>query len=140
MRCIYNSCKNNNKKSSCIGEKTQKVKFFRLPKDETRCTQWLEASGRGDLLKPNFDFRHSYETLRICSDHFDSDMYNNPFEKTKLLCSAVPKTFVSSSVSTNLFSNLQHRLDPEQNQGSSLNHMGVLEDIITFIRCKIKNN
>lgn len=54
-----------------------------------RCTRWVQACGREELLNviPICNF---YEKFRVCSMHFENCMYNNPFEKSRLLPNAVP--------------------------------------------------
>lgn len=58
---------------------------------------WIRASGREDLAV------HSSETLhknyRICSEHFEEDMFFNE-EKLRLLPLSVPKQYCHMNISS----------------------------------------
>ncbi|KAG5897421.1 hypothetical protein JTB14_032113 [Gonioctena quinquepunctata] len=86
VRCIARNCD-----SSTIS-KTEFLKFHRFPKDETMCKIWIGACGREELLETKLigDF---YKNYRVCSKHFENEMYNNPFEKSRLLPNAEPTKF-----------------------------------------------
>ncbi|CAH1991870.1 unnamed protein product [Acanthoscelides obtectus] len=57
-KCIYKNCKNKYYKVAGKG-----IRFFRVPKEDARCRQWLKACGRVDLIKETL--RHPKRTRRI---------------------------------------------------------------------------
>ncbi|GAB6025157.1 hypothetical protein CHUAL_014016 [Chamberlinius hualienensis] len=66
------------------------LSFFRFPKDEERCKQWVINSHRTDLLDK--DAEYLFRNVRLCSLHFTDEMFSNE-EKNRLRNIAVPTIF-----------------------------------------------
>lgn len=51
---------------------------------------WIKNSGREDIVRK--DSNYCYDNYRLCSDHFESQMFSN-VQRSKLLPIAVPTVF-----------------------------------------------
>ncbi|KAF5293688.1 hypothetical protein FQA39_LY03173 [Lamprigera yunnana] len=67
------------------------LSFFRFPKDENRCVAWLQAAldftGRPHL--PKYTTHYCYNNLRVCSKHFEEQMFAG-FSRSRLNLYAIP--------------------------------------------------
>ncbi|XP_066955579.1 uncharacterized protein [Macrobrachium rosenbergii] len=67
------------------------LSFFRFPKDEDRCRQWIVKCCRPDLEVKST--KYLYNNCRICSEHFEDSQFMNAILKSKLLRNASPTLF-----------------------------------------------
>ncbi|XP_022920991.2 uncharacterized protein [Onthophagus taurus] len=74
----------------CRSKAGKTLSFFRVPKNQERATQWLEACDRLDLQSKSVE--HLYKNFSVCSLHFTENMYSGPYTK-RLLPTAVPTKF-----------------------------------------------
>ncbi|XP_047142632.1 52 kDa repressor of the inhibitor of the protein kinase-like [Hydra vulgaris] len=74
------------------GKSCKDISFFRFPKDEKRCKQWVINCRRKDLDKKDFVLLN--KNFYLCSNHFENTMYYSTNNNGKrLLQSAVPTIF-----------------------------------------------
>ncbi|XP_018368797.1 PREDICTED: 52 kDa repressor of the inhibitor of the protein kinase-like isoform X2 [Trachymyrmex cornetzi] len=68
------------------------IKFFRFPKDPEMSKLWLKSCNR--MIDRTTE--ELYKNYRICSDHFNENMYLNDL-KTRLLPAAIPNATQTTS-------------------------------------------
>lgn len=74
----------------CIHPSINKnLKFYKIPADE-RCLIWLLRANQECLIK--YGFKYIRRVYRICSLHFDKNMFTN-FSKKNLKYNAEPTLF-----------------------------------------------
>ncbi|XP_076465876.1 uncharacterized protein LOC143297245 isoform X4 [Babylonia areolata] len=69
--------------------------FFHFPREEARCTAWLENMGRQDL-QGKLPLQLRSEGYKICSDHFEADQFSYVGQTRTLTRSAVPSLLKAS--------------------------------------------
>ncbi len=70
--------------------KDRNLSFFTFPLDEARCKQWIELSGRSDLVTKSAQYCH--KNLQLCSIHFESNQFVDSGRK-RLVKNALPTLF-----------------------------------------------
>uniref|UniRef100_A0A1B6KBA9 THAP-type domain-containing protein n=1 Tax=Graphocephala atropunctata TaxID=36148 RepID=A0A1B6KBA9_9HEMI len=85
--CSAINCSNNKKVRPDLS-------FFRCPKEEVRCRQWVVNSRREDLQDKDVDYL--YKNIKFCALHFLESQFVN-VEKKKLNWNAIPTVFEISN-------------------------------------------
>jgi len=88
--CIVRSCRNSN-----VYSMKKDSTFFRIPKDASRCKEWLINCNREDLCCKSLTVLHN---VWVCNKHFNNYMFTSP-EKNTLFPNALPTEFAESVVS-----------------------------------------
>ena len=70
--CAATLCDNNRRKNPDLS-------FFKFPKNERRCSQWLKAAGREEVMhkKLNDFASYSNQNLILCANHFEMHMFRD---------------------------------------------------------------
>ncbi|XP_050437756.1 uncharacterized protein LOC126843978 [Adelges cooleyi] len=73
-KCEMVNCKSNSDGNVC------KKSYFRFPKHDYRCSQWVFACGRPDLVKLYLKrgAMFMYKTRKVCEEHFVRADFRNP--------------------------------------------------------------
>ncbi|XP_063220666.1 uncharacterized protein LOC134530052 isoform X2 [Bacillus rossius redtenbacheri] len=66
--------------------------FFRFPREESLCKEWVAAIGRSDFTDKSAEFL--YSAHRICSEHFEDKWFVNEL-KNRRHSQAVPSIFLT---------------------------------------------
>ncbi|KAG5879487.1 hypothetical protein JTB14_025977 [Gonioctena quinquepunctata] len=78
-------------------KKNPQYSYFRFPKDEARCNEWILTL---EIVKlDSLTAEQCYERFRVCSIHFVKHMFSS-IQKNKLKRNAVPTIFVNAQHST----------------------------------------
>ena len=67
------------------------LSLFRVPKDPKRSREWIQNSGRRDLMDKSPIY--CYNNIKFCADHFEPSMFMS-YKRNSLIKTAVPTLFV----------------------------------------------